>query len=125
MGHAATIIALLNAEFKLLLGTAFNVEVLLGSLLLGPLGGTIASGLGLNFAAEVLTLMAELDTLLAEGIQPFGALLAAALSAAWRVPEVSWLIPQIQGMVIENQLRGGAKANGLRGKHWVVTTGSR
>src|SRR5262249_50043500 len=62
----------------------------------------------------------------AVGKQPFGAVLAAALRAAWKVPGLDLAIPQIQGMVIEARLRGAGQFGGMpRGPHYRITTGPR
>jgi hypothetical protein len=94
--------------------------------LLGPLGTTIAASLGAvvaSVAAQLIELTVELDALLLAGKPAFGAVLAAALTAAWSVPGVAFLIPQIAGMVIESQMGGTKRTEGRRGPHYLITTG--
>jgi len=71
-------------------------------------------------------MVVELDRLILSGNAAFGSVVAAALTAAWNVPAAGYLIPQIQGMVMEGRLRGGSTINGsARGLHYLVSTGSR
>jgi len=126
---AADIIAVVNAALLEVAGVAGAVAggtvVAVGSLFLGPIAGLIGSLWGSGLSVQILGMVAELDALLASDNPAFGALLAAALNAAWRVPGLGYLIPQIQGMVTEGQLRGGATPGVRRGLHHLVSTGVR
>jgi Protein of unknown function (DUF3892) len=70
-------------------------------------------------------MVVELDRLILSGNAAFGSVVAAALTAAWKVPGAGYLIPLIQGMVIEGQLRGDENKGSARGLHYLVSTGPR
>jgi FAD/FMN-containing dehydrogenase len=127
---AKAIVAVVNAGILDILGiaggTGLGVSVTLGTILLGPLGSLIGTALGANFTVQLVNMVVELDEMVLSGQQTFGAVLAAALRAAWKVPGLDLAIPQIQGMVIESQLRGAGVFGGMpRGPHYRITTGSR
>jgi hypothetical protein len=106
-------------------GLVAGIEVAVLTGILGPLGSTIGTHLGITTTVALADVIANLDFLLVSGKAPFGSLLAAALTAAWAIPGLDYLIPQIEGMVIEDQLRGGNTKGGARGPHFRVTTGWR
>ncbi len=106
-------------------GLVAGIEVAALTAILGPLGSTIGTHLGITTTVALADVVANLDYLLVTGKAPFGSLLAAALTAAWDIQGLNYLIPQIQGMVIEDQLRGGNTKGGARGPHFRVTTGWR
>ena len=70
-------------------------------------------------------MVVELDRLILSGNAAFGSVVAAALTAAWKVPAAGYLIPQIQGMVMDGRLRGGNTNGSARGLHYLVSTGPR
>ena len=125
---ARAIVALVNAalleEIGIVNATSLTFTTLIG-MLLGPAGVLVGSGFSLNTMIQIIAMVVELDQMVLRGDAPFGSVLAAALRAAWRIPGVSDLIPQIQGMVIEGQLRGGAARGTWRGPHYRITTGAR
>ena len=106
-------------------GLVAGIEVAALTAILGPLGSTIGTQLGITTTVALADVVANLDFLLVSGKATFGSLLAAALTAGWHIPGLDYLIPQIQGMVIEDQLRGGKTKGGARGPHFRVTTGWR
>jgi hypothetical protein len=106
-------------------GLVAGIEVAVLTAILGPLGSTIGTHVGITTTVALADVVANLDYLLVSGKAPFGSLLAAALTAAWDIQGLNYLIPQIQGMVIEDQLRGGSTKGGARGPHFRVTTGWR
>lgn len=127
---ATSIVAVVNAALLEIAGVGGGTVAAVGGAVLtalaGPLGTTIAGVLAAEVSVEILNMVIELDTLVLSGNAAFESVLAAALTAAWRVPGAGYLIPQIQGMVIEGQLRGGQTVNGCRrGLHYLVSTGSR
>jgi hypothetical protein len=126
---ARTIISIVNIALLESIGLGGQATLAVTTALLtlvgGPLGTLLGTQLGATFTVQVLNVAMDLNKLLLLGKPAFGAVLAAALTAAWRIPGLNFLIPQIQGMVIENQLRGGLKADGIRGPHFRVTTGPR
>jgi hypothetical protein len=72
-----------------------------------------------------------MDALVASGNPSFGSLLAAALTAAWTVPGLGLLIPEINGWVIGGNLvhsmidSSGAVVQGRRGPDYMIGTGTK
>lgn len=127
---AAAIVTVANAGLLAIAGVGGGTVAAVGGAVLtavaGPLGTTIAGLLAADVSVEILNMVIELDRLVLSGNAAFESVLAAALTAAWRVPGAGYLIPQIQGMVIEDQLRGGQTVNGCRrGRHYLVSTGTK
>jgi hypothetical protein len=116
---AVKIIATANAAL-LGGGVAAGVGTAVAGVLLGPFGVLLATGIGTTVAAPIVDLVAELDALLLSGNAPFGAIVAAALNALWKVPGAAFLIPELNRMVLENNV-----GKAIRGSHYLVTTGRR
>jgi hypothetical protein len=106
-------------------GTAAAVGGAVLTAVLGPIGTTIAGVLAADVSVEILDMVVELDRLILSGNAAFGSVVAAALTAAWRVPGAGYLIPVIQGMVMDGRLRGGVTGGAKRGLHYLVSTGPR
>jgi FAD/FMN-containing dehydrogenase len=121
---ARQIVALVHAALvgqPVVVGT----ETAVLTALLGPAGTALGLTLGAAATTALVDVATTLDLLLASGNATFGSVVAAALSAAWKVPGLNPLIAQIQGMVLEGGIRGPKWQGGMRGPHYRVTTGSR
>ncbi len=130
------IVAIVNGALVEVLSGGGGIGIAAGLLagLAGPLGATIAATLGAvaaPAAAPVLQMIAELDVLIATGNAPFGSILASALTAAWTVPGLMNLIPQVNGMVLQSNQAvtmtgpAGETIRGQRGPDYLVSTGNR
>ena len=126
---STAIVTLVNAGLLEVAGVAGGVgggtAAAVGTIFLGPLGTALGSLWGADLAVEIVAMVAELDVLLLSDNPAFGSVLAAALTAAWNVPGLGYLIPQIQAMVTDGQLRGGPTPGARRGLHHLISTGVR
>jgi hypothetical protein len=127
---ATAIVTVVNAGLLEIAGIGGGTVAAVGgavlTAVLGPIGTTIAGVLAANVSVEILDMVVELDRLILSGNAAYGSVVAAALTAAWKVPAAGYLIPQIQGMVMDGRLRGGSTINGsARGLHYLVSTGPR
>jgi hypothetical protein len=123
-----TIIAVANTTLGLLVGTGGGVAVtagtIIGSIIAGPFGGMIGSLAGASLTVTVTQLVAELDALLATGNAKFGSIVAAALTALWKIPGGALAVPFINQIVIDGDFKNKVQF-GRRGFHHYVATGSK
>ena len=85
---------------------------------------TLIPGLGLAVAAYItLDVKTEYHAELV-GKTRLGDVVAAALRALWKVPLAGHAVPQLNGTVIGSRFKD-AIANGRRGPHYLLTSGTR